>query len=182
MESQQLTGIAIRFLALCYAVKAFFSIPGAVGNYFISKDAIRMLPGDEAIAMAARVSTFAQLNIFLPFVMLLFSGVLLAKAGDLARFFSPVSFDVPSSGRVPMGPFLKGALCLLGMVFIGFSFEFLAGGLSTCMVSGGKMALLDTRGQVHFWTGCVTGTLYLFFGVGLIRYADGISRRFFPVG
>lgn len=182
MESQKLTGIAIRLLALFYAVKAFFAIPGVVGNYFMSKDALRMLPGDEAFAMAARVSAFAQLNAFLPFVMLLFSGVLLAKADTLAQVFNPVPFELPSAPEVTPAALVKGALFLLGLVGIGFSFHYLAAFGSTWAVYGSKVALLETSAKVRLWSGCVTGGLYLACGVGLLRYAGVIARRVFPVG
>ena len=181
MESQQLTGIAIRLLALFYAVKAFFAIPGAVGNYFISRDALRMLPGDEAFAMAARLSTFAQLNTFLPFVMLLFAGALIAKADSLARWFNPAPFELPSAPLVTPASLVKGALCLLGIVAIGFSLDDLVNVISTCVVYGGKVTLLDIRGKILLWSGCVTGGLYLVSGVGLLRYAGVISRRIFPL-
>lgn len=182
MESQKLTGIAIRLLALFYAVKAFFAIPGAVGNYFVSRDAVRMLPGDEAFAMAARVSTFAQLNTFLPFVMLLFCGVLIAKADTLARVFNPAPFELPQAPQLTTSSLVKGALCVLGLVAIGVSFQYLVNFISTCVVYGSKVAMLDTRGQIHLWSGCVTGALYLVSGVGLLRYAGMLSRRFFSAG
>jgi hypothetical protein len=181
MESQQLTGIAIRLLALFYAAKAFFAIPGAVGNYFMSRDALRMLPGDEAFAIAARMSTFAQLNTFLPFVMFLFSGVLIAKADALARWFNPAPFELPSAPFVTPASLVKGALCLLGIVAIGFSLDGLVNAISTYAVYGSKVALLDSRGKIHLWSRCATGALYLVSGGGLLRYAGVISRRFFPL-
>ncbi|VVS94722.1 hypothetical protein [Desulfoluna spongiiphila] len=182
MESQKLTGIAIRLLALFYAVKAFFAIPGVVGNYFMSRDALRMLPGDEAFAMAARMSAFAQLNAFLPFVMLLFSGVLLAKADTLARLFNPMPFELPSAPEMTPTALVTGALCLLGIVGIGFSFHYLVAFGSTFAVYGAQVTLLETSAKIRLWSGCVTGVLYLVCGVGLLRYAGGIARRFFPVG
>jgi len=181
MESQKLTGIAIRLLALFYAVKAFFAIPGVVGNYFMSRDALRMLPGDEAFAMAARMSAFAQLNAFLPFVMLLFSGVLLAKADTLARLFNPVPFELPSAPEVTPVSLAKGALCLLGIMVIGFSFHYLVAFVSTWAVYGSKVVLLEPSVKIRLWSGCATGGLYLTCGVGLLRYAGVIARRFFPV-
>ncbi|WP_300669545.1 hypothetical protein [Desulfoluna sp.] len=181
MESQKLTGIFIRLLALFYAIKAFFAIPGAIGSYFMSRDALRMLPGDEAFAIAARMSTFAQLNTFLPFVMLLLSGVLIAKSESLARLFNPVPFELPAAPQLTPASLVKGALCLTGIVFIGFSFHYIVAFVSTCVAYGSKVAFMDTPAKIRLWSGCVTGGIYLASGVGLLRYAGVISLRCFPV-